>query len=80
MNSREEESKDLIRRYVETWNQGDIEGLTRFWARDMIHHTRGKKQGFDEVKQIVTSSPLRFPTSSSTSTTSSPRVTAWRRG
>ena len=25
-NSREAESKNLIRRYVETWNKGDIEG------------------------------------------------------
>jgi len=61
MNSREEESKDLIRRYIETWNQGDIEGLSRFWALDMIHHTRGKKQGFDEVKQIVTEFAAAFP-------------------
>lgn len=59
--SREADSKDLIRRYVETWNRGDIEGLSRFWARDMIHHTRSKQQGFDEVKQIVTDFARAFP-------------------
>ena len=60
-NSREVESKNLIRRYVETWNKGDIEGLSRFWAHDMIHHTRTKKQGFDEVKEIVTDFAKAFP-------------------
>ncbi len=60
-NSREVESKNLIRRYVETWNKGDIEGLSQFWARDMIHHTRTKKQGFDEVKQIVKDFAKAFP-------------------
>jgi len=60
-NSREAESKNLIRRYVETWNKGDIEGLSRFWAHDMIHHTRTKKQGFDEIKQIVKDFAKAFP-------------------
>jgi C-1 hydroxylase len=59
--SREEGNKNLIRRYVETWNRGDIEGLSRFWARDMIHHTRTKQQGFDEVKQIVADFANAFP-------------------
>jgi C-1 hydroxylase len=59
--SREKDSKDLIRRYVDTWNKGDIEGLSRFWALDMIHHTRSKKQGFDEVKQVVAEFAKAFP-------------------
>jgi steroid delta-isomerase-like uncharacterized protein len=59
--SREKASKDLIRRYIETWNNGDIEGLTKFWARDMVHHSRTKKHGFDQVVEIVTDFAKAFP-------------------
>src|SRR5882757_5732962 len=59
--TREAEAKNLIRRYVETWNRGDIEGLSQFWARDMIHHTRTKRQTFDEVVSVVTDFAKAFP-------------------
>jgi len=56
-----EKSKDLIRRYVDTWNRGDIEGLSEFWSRDMVHHTRTQNQGFDQVKKIVEDFAKAFP-------------------
>ena len=55
------DSKDLIRRYIETWNRGDIEALADFWSRDMVHHTRTKKQGYEEVKKIVADFAKAFP-------------------
>jgi predicted ester cyclase len=48
-----EANKTLIRRYVETWNQGDLQGLAEFWSPDMVHHTRSQAHGFAEVKMIV---------------------------
>jgi steroid delta-isomerase-like uncharacterized protein len=61
MSKREEASKDLIRRYVETWNRGDIDALAKFWTRDMIHHTRTKNQNYDDVVKTVTDFAKAFP-------------------
>ena len=40
-----EDNKELVRRYIETWNRGDLQGMAEFWSPDMIHHTRGGTTG-----------------------------------
>lgn len=54
-------NKDLIRRYVDTWNRGDVEALAGFWAPDMIHWTRSRAQSYDEVVEVVTNFGEAFP-------------------
>jgi C-1 hydroxylase len=48
-----EVNKDLIRRYIETWNRGDIEELVEFWSPDLVHHTRNDRHGYEATKQII---------------------------
>jgi steroid delta-isomerase-like uncharacterized protein len=50
---RAEENKALIRRYIATWNRGDLEQLAEFWAPSMRHHTRGQTHSVESVKRIV---------------------------
>jgi steroid delta-isomerase-like uncharacterized protein len=49
----EQANKALIRRYIQTWNRGDIEELVEFWAPDLVHHTRCDSHGFDDTKRII---------------------------
>ena len=35
-----EANKNLIRRFIETWNRGDLDEVARFWSPGVIHHTR----------------------------------------
>jgi steroid delta-isomerase-like uncharacterized protein len=56
-----ETNKDLVRRYIETWNRGDLEGMAEFWAPNMIHHTRSGSHGFREVVEIVAGFMEAFP-------------------
>jgi steroid delta-isomerase-like uncharacterized protein len=56
-----EQNKELIRRYVDTWNSGDLEALSQFWAPDMQHHTRSRSYDYEGVKQIVTDFAEAFP-------------------
>lgn len=56
-----EANKDLIRRYLETWNRGDLTALAEFWAPDMIHHTRTLAQSPADVKVVVESFKSAFP-------------------
>jgi C-1 hydroxylase len=56
-----EANKDLIRRYVATWNSGDVEALSQFWAPDMQHHTRSQSHDFEGVRRIVTEFGDAFP-------------------
>lgn len=49
-----EANKALIRRYIETWNLGDIEELVQFWSPDLVHHTRNNSHNFEETKRIIT--------------------------
>lgn len=55
------QNKELIRKYVETWNRGDLAGLCQFWAPEMIHHTREHAHGFENVKNIVGGFMKAFP-------------------
>ncbi|WP_175410343.1 ester cyclase [Streptomyces sp. TRM64462] len=36
-------NKAVVRRLIDTWNSGDLEGMTRFWAPDMVHYGRDGK-------------------------------------
>jgi steroid delta-isomerase-like uncharacterized protein len=56
-----EDNKELVRRYIETWNRGDLEGMSEFWAPDMIHHTRSGSHGFESVISIVANFMSAFP-------------------
>jgi steroid delta-isomerase-like uncharacterized protein len=56
-----EENKALVRRYIETWNRGDLAGMAQFWAPDMVHHTRTGSHGFEEVINIVGDFMQAFP-------------------
>lgn len=55
------QNKEVIRKYVETWNRGDLPGLCQFWAPDMIHHAREHDHSFDNVKNIVREFMKAFP-------------------
>jgi C-1 hydroxylase len=56
-----EENKDLVRRYIETWNRGDLRGMAEFWSPGMVHHTRMGSHGFDKVLTIVSDFMTAFP-------------------
>lgn len=55
------ENRELVRRYIETWNAGDLAGMAEFWAPDMIHHTRSGSHGFESVVHIVADFMKAFP-------------------
>jgi C-1 hydroxylase len=56
-----EDNKTLIRRYVETWNRGDLKALSEFWSPKMVHYTRTQAHGIDAVKGIIGSFMSAFP-------------------
>jgi C-1 hydroxylase len=56
-----EKNKTLIRSYVDTWNRGDLQALSEYWAPEMVHHTRTKAHGVEAVKGIVGSFMHAFP-------------------
>ena|ERR1051325_4718609 len=56
-----EENKTLIRRYVEAWNRGDLQALSEFWSRELVHHTRSNTHGYEDTKRIVAAFMSQFP-------------------
>ncbi|GAA5179060.1 ester cyclase [Rugosimonospora acidiphila] len=56
-----EDNKALVRRYIETWNRGDLPGMAEFWSPDMVHHTRMGSHGFNAVLNIVSGFMTAFP-------------------
>ncbi|MFF4157383.1 ester cyclase [Streptomyces sp. NPDC001678] len=40
MGSTEQANKALVRELIDTWNRGDLAGMTRFWSPEMVHHGR----------------------------------------
>lgn len=56
-----EDNKALVRRYIETWNRGDLEGMAAYWSPDMVHHTRSGSHGFEAVLSIVSNFMTAFP-------------------
>lgn len=55
------ENKQLVRDYVAAWNRGDLEGMSQFWDKDMIHHARERAHGFAAVQKIVADFMVAFP-------------------
>ncbi|MFJ7420985.1 ester cyclase [Streptomyces uncialis] len=33
-------NKAVVRQLIDTWNNGDLAGMMRFWSPDMVHHGR----------------------------------------
>jgi len=56
-----EDNKELVRRYIATWNSGNLEGMAEFWSAEMVHHTRMGSHGFDKVFSIVSDFMTAFP-------------------
>src|SRR5947209_6050536 len=54
-------NKALIRSYVEAWNRGDLQEMSRYWSTDMRHYTRTRAHNYEETKQIVSSFMSAFP-------------------
>jgi len=55
-----QENKAIIRRYIETWNRGDLDGVFAFWSPDIVHHTRFASHGYDDTRRIVTEFTSNF--------------------
>jgi len=61
----DEAPKDVIRRYLETWSENDLEKLVAFWDPNLVHHTREGAHGYEETKRMVGAMlrsfyPMRF--------------------
>jgi C-1 hydroxylase len=56
-----DQNKALVREYVDTWNRGDVEGLSHFWGPGMVHHNRNVKQSGDEVQRVISNFMSAFP-------------------
>ncbi len=54
-------NKTLVRDYVHTWNRGKIGDLPKFWAPEMIHHTRTQRQTVPEVQRVIAEFMSAFP-------------------
>jgi steroid delta-isomerase-like uncharacterized protein len=54
-------NKTLVREYVDTWNRGEVDHLSQFWAPSMVHHTRTQSQSVDEVRRVITEFMAAFP-------------------
>ncbi|HMB92925.1 MAG TPA: ester cyclase [Rhodothermales bacterium] len=56
-----EANKNVIRRYLETWNRGDINDLAEFWSPHLVHHTRLSSHGYADTRRIVGEIMKAFP-------------------
>jgi len=54
-------NKILINEYVQTWNRGEIDRLSNFWAPDMVHHTRAQSQTVADVRNVISDFRAAFP-------------------
>jgi steroid delta-isomerase-like uncharacterized protein len=55
------DNKQIVSDYVATWNRGDLEGMSNFWDKDMIHHARERSHDFAAVRKIVADFMRAFP-------------------
>jgi steroid delta-isomerase-like uncharacterized protein len=55
------ENKQIIRDYVTAWNRGDLDGMSQFWDKSMIHHARERAHDFAAVQKIVADFMVAFP-------------------
>jgi C-1 hydroxylase len=56
-----EANKNVIRRYLEAWNAGDLSALMAFWAPNLVHHTRFGAQDYEDTQRIVSAIMQSFP-------------------
>jgi len=56
-----QQNKNVIKRYVETWNRGDMRGLVQFWSPNIVHHTRAGSHGYEFTRNIVEEFTKTFP-------------------
>ena len=54
-------NKSLVMGFLEAWNRGDIEGMSRSWAPDMVHHTRTGTYGPTQVFSLIAGFMQAFP-------------------
>jgi steroid delta-isomerase-like uncharacterized protein len=54
-------NKQIVRDYVAAWNRGDLEGMSQFWDKNMIHHARERSHNFAAVQRIVVEFMRAFP-------------------
>jgi steroid delta-isomerase-like uncharacterized protein len=55
------ENKKIVCDYVAAWNRGDLEGMSHFWDKNMIHHARERSHDRVAVQKIVADFMVAFP-------------------
>ena len=56
-----EANKKLIRDFLDSWNQRDMDAMARNWSPDMVHHTRNGAYGPAEVYSLMAGFMEAFP-------------------
>ena len=57
----EENNRSLVLGFLDSWNKGDFEGMSRLWAPDMVHHTRTGTYGPSQVFSLIAGFMQAFP-------------------
>lgn len=56
-----EANKALIHQFLSSWNSGDVQGMARHWAPNMVHHTRFGTYGPAQVFSLIGGFMQAFP-------------------
>jgi C-1 hydroxylase len=56
-----EENKSLIRNFLASWNQRDMEAMARNWSPSMVHYARTGTYGPAEVYSLMAGFMEAFP-------------------
>jgi len=56
-----EANKTLVCEFLLAWNRGDFESMARYWAPNMVHHTRTGTYGPAEVYSLISGFVAAFP-------------------
>jgi len=57
----EECNRSIVLGFLDLWNKGDFEGMSRLWAPDMVHHTRTGTYGPSQVFSLIAGFMQAFP-------------------
>lgn len=57
----EERNRSLVLGFLDSWNKGDFEGMSRLWAPDMVHHARTGTYGPSQVFSLIAGFMQAFP-------------------
>lgn len=57
----EQYNRSLVLGFLDSWNKGDFEGMSRLWAPDMVHHTRTGTYGPSQVFSLIAGFMQAFP-------------------